>query len=43
MTQKATTDFEKAARKATEPLRVVGEGVLRAAGDKPHKDREAAE
>ena len=39
MTQKATTDFEKAARKVAEPLHAVGEEMLKAAGDKPHKDR----
>jgi hypothetical protein len=41
MTQKATTDFEKAARKVAEPLHAVGEEMLKAAGDKPHKDRAA--
>ena len=41
MTQKATTDFEKAARKVAEPLHTVGEEMLKAAGDKPHKDRAA--
>ena len=41
MTQKATTDFEKAARKVAEPLQAVGEEMLKAAGDKPHKDRAA--
>ncbi len=35
MTQKATADFEKAA------LSVVGEEMLKAAGDKPHKERAA--
>ena len=39
MTQKATTDFEKAARKVAEPLHAVGDEMLKAAGDKPHKDR----
>jgi hypothetical protein len=41
MTQKATTDFEKAARKVAEPLHAVGEEMLKAAGNKPHKDRAA--
>lgn len=41
MTQKATTDFEKAARKVAEPLQSAGEDMLKAAGDKPHKDRAA--
>jgi hypothetical protein len=41
MTQKATTDFEKAARKVAEPLQVVGEEMLKAAGNKPRKDRAA--
>jgi Phasin protein len=43
MTEKATVDFEKAARKATAPLHAVGGEMLKAAGDKPHKDRTAAE
>jgi hypothetical protein len=41
MTQKATTDFEKAARKVAEPLHAVGEEMLKAAGNKPQKDRAA--
>jgi anthranilate phosphoribosyltransferase len=41
MTQKATTDFEKAARKVAEPLNAGGEEMLKAAGNKPHKDRAA--
>ena len=41
MTQKATSDFEKAARKVAEPLHSVGEEMLKAAGDKPQKDRAA--
>ena len=41
MTQKATTDFEKAARKIAEPVHAVGEEMLKAAGNKPHKDRAA--
>ena len=36
MTQKATTDFEKAARKVAEPLYAVSEEMLKAAGKKPH-------
>jgi hypothetical protein len=41
MTQKATTDFEKATRKVAEPLHAVGDEMLKAAGNKPHKDRAA--
>jgi hypothetical protein len=39
MTQKATADFEEAARKAAEPLNAVGDEMLKAAGNKPRKDR----
>ena len=39
MTQKATTDFEQAARKVAEPLYAVGEEMLKAAGNKPHGGR----
>src|SRR6266404_789381 len=41
MTQKATTDFERAARKVAEPLYPVSEEMLKAAGNKPQKDRAA--
>ena len=36
MTQKATTNFEKTARKVVEPLHAVSEEMLKAAGNKPH-------
>ena len=36
MTQKATTDFEKAAREVAEPLYAVSEEMRQAAGNKPH-------
>ena len=39
MTQKATTDFEKAARKVAEPLYAVSEEMRQAAGNKPHGGR----
>jgi hypothetical protein len=39
MTEKATKDFEKAARKVSEPLKLVGEDVLLAAGNKPYKNK----
>ena len=39
MTQKAATNFEQAARKVAEPLHVVGEEMLKAAGNKPHGGR----
>jgi hypothetical protein len=42
MTKKATTEFERAARRVTAPLHPAGEEMLKAAGDKPHKDRSAA-
>src|SRR5207245_3459032 len=38
-TQKATTDFEKAARKVTEPLHAISEEMRQVAGNKPHGDR----
>jgi hypothetical protein len=41
MTEKATKDFEKAARKVSEPLRVVGEEILLATGNKPHQHKSA--
>jgi anthranilate phosphoribosyltransferase len=41
MTEKAAKDFEKAARKAAEPLNVVGEELLLAAGNKPQKNNSA--
>jgi hypothetical protein len=42
MTKKATTEFERAARRVTEPLHPAGGEMLKAAGSKPHKDRSAA-
>jgi hypothetical protein len=42
MTQKATTEFEQAAREGAGPLTAVGEEMLKAAGDKPRKDIAAA-
>src|SRR5260221_4260295 len=42
MTKKATTEFERAARRGTEPLHLAGEQMLKAAGNKPHKDKAAA-
>lgn len=42
MTKKTTTEFERAARRVTEPLQPVGEEMLKAAGNKPHKDKSAA-
>jgi hypothetical protein len=42
MTQKATAEFEQAAREAAVPLTVVGQEMLKAAGDKPRKDKAAA-
>jgi hypothetical protein len=39
MTQKATTDFEKAARKVAEPLHAISEEMRQVAGNKPHGDR----
>jgi hypothetical protein len=42
MTKKATTEFERAARRVTEPLHLAGEEMLKAAGNKPHKDKAAA-
>jgi hypothetical protein len=42
MTKKATTEFERAARRVTEPLHPAGEEMLKAAGNKPHKDKAAA-
>ncbi len=41
MTQKATAEFEKAARKAAEPSHTVGEEMLMAAGNKPRKEQAA--
>jgi hypothetical protein len=37
MTQKATAEFEQAAREAAEPLLPAGADMLKAAGDKPRK------
>jgi hypothetical protein len=42
MTQKATAEFEQAARKAAEPLLPAGGDMLKAAGNKPHKSKRAA-
>jgi hypothetical protein len=42
MTQKATAEFEQAARKAAEPLLPAGGEMLKAAGNKPHKSKAAA-
>jgi hypothetical protein len=42
MTKKTTTEFERAARRITEPLHSAGEEMLKAAGNKPHKDKSAA-
>jgi Phasin protein len=42
MTKKATTEFERAAGRVTEPLHPAGEEMLKAAGNKPHKDKSAA-
>jgi hypothetical protein len=42
MTKKATTEFKRAARRVTEPLHPAGEEMLKAAGNKPHKDKAAA-
>ena len=39
MTQKAATNFEKAARKVAEPLHAVSEEMLKAAGNKPHRGK----
>lgn len=41
MTQRATEDFAKSARLATEPARLVGEPMLKAAGNKPRQGRAA--
>ena len=42
MTEKATKDFEKAARTTGEPLKLVGGETLMAAGNKPHKSKSVA-
>jgi len=39
MTQKATTDFEQAARKVVAPLYAVGEEMRQAAGNKPREGK----
>jgi phasin protein len=42
VTKKATTEFERSARRVTEPLHPAGEEMLNAAGNKPHKHKSAA-
>src|SRR5258708_5637593 len=42
MTKKTTTEFERAARRVIEPFHTAGEEMLKAAGNKPHKDKSAA-
>ncbi len=37
MTKKTTTEFERAARRVTEPFHTADEEMLKAAGNKPHK------
>ena len=39
MTQKATSDFEKAARKVAEPLHAISEEMRQAAGNKPREGK----
>jgi len=39
VTQKATTDFEKAARKVVAPLYAIGEEMRQAAGNKPREGK----
>ncbi len=41
MTQKATADFEQAARETTEPAEATEMEMLKAAGDKPRKKKAA--
>jgi phasin protein len=42
MTKKMTTEFERAARRGIEPFHTAGEEMLKAAGNKPQKDKSAA-